>query len=156
MPSPKSPTAPVAQTFERTMADLKQGVAAATAAQAEASEKVIKTAKDVAAFYQGTLQAFTEASKLYAAGSQDLFRQMTASNKAAISESVAGVRALMAAKTVQERIELQTSLVRASTVAAVSETGRFAMAGYDLAEKASAPLTARVILAVETFSPAKI
>ena len=55
--------------------DLKQGVAYATAATADASEKAIKATKDFAAFNQASLAAFTQAGQILTAGTQDLFRQ---------------------------------------------------------------------------------
>jgi hypothetical protein len=61
----------------------------------------------------------------------------------------------VAAKTLKEGIELQASLARTSAHWAVSEGSRFAQAGIDLAEKASAPLTARAALAAETLTPLK-
>jgi hypothetical protein len=172
-----APEAAEPHTFDDPVADLKQGTTAAktaelpavdstvteqkpsaavtTAVPAEVIEKVAKTAKDFAAFNQGSLAAFTQASQTLATGSQDLFRQMVASSQAAFVEALSGFRALATAKTFKERLELQASLTRASAVWAVSEGSRFTQAGFDLAEKASAPLTARAVLAAETFSALK-
>ncbi len=136
--------------------DLKQGVAYATTATAEASEKAIKTAKDVAAFNQASLEAFAQAGKILTAGSQDLLRQMAVSTQSAFAEVISGFQALASAKTVAERLELQTSLARTSATRAMSESSRFVQASIDLAEKASAPLTARAALAAETFATLKV
>ena len=136
--------------------DLKQGVADATTATAEASEKAIKTAKDLAAFNQASLEALTQCGKILTAGSQDLFRQMAASTQSAFAEVMTGFQALASAKTVKERLDLQASLARASATRAVAESSRFAQASIDLVEKASAPLTARAALAAETFATLKV
>ncbi len=137
--------------IEQTVADLKQGVETMTTAQTAASQKAMKAAQDVAAFSQGSLQAFTEASQAYAAGSQDLFRQMFAASQSAYAEVFNNVRAIMGAKTAKERLELQANFARTSAVRAVSEASRFAQAGIELTEKASAPLLARATVAAETF-----
>jgi hypothetical protein len=135
--------------------DLKQGVGYATAANAEASEKAIKTAKDFAAFNQASLKAFTQAGQILTTGSQDLFRQMAVSTQSAFAEAMSGFQALVSAKTVKERVELQASLVSTSATWAVSEGSRFAQASIDLVQKASAPLTDRAALAAETFATLK-
>lgn len=141
--------------FERTVADLKAGIANATAAQAEASDKVFKTSKDILAFQQATIEAIVQASQIFAAGAQDLFRQAFESNQSAFAETLNGVRAIATATSIKERIELQGNLVRTSAVWSVSEGSRFAHAGIELAEKVAAPLTARVIAATEFAIAAK-
>jgi Phasin protein len=143
------------KTIQPNALDVKQGVAYATAATAEASEKAIKTAKDFAAFNQASLAAFTQAGQILTAGSQDLFRQMAVSTQAAFAEAMSGFQTLASAKTVKERLELQASLVSASAARAMSEGSRFAQASIDLVQKASAPLTDRAALAAETFATLK-
>jgi hypothetical protein len=143
------------KTIQPNALDVKQGVAYATAATADASEKAIKTAKDFTAFNQASLAAFTRAGQILTAGSQDLFRQMAVSTQMAFAEAMSGFQALASAKTVKERLELQASLVSASAARAVSEGSRFAQASIDLVQKASAPLTDRATLAAETFATLK-
>lgn len=145
-----------APSFDRTVTDLKQGVAYATAAQAEASEKAVKAAKELAALSKGAFEAFTQAGQIFTTGAQDLFRQIAESNQAAMTEALSGFRALTAAKTAKERLELQASLAQTAATRAVSEGSRFAQAGIELATKAAAPLTARAALAVESLSAFKI
>jgi hypothetical protein len=146
-------TAP--NTFDRTIADLKQGVEYSTKAHAEASEKAIKVAKDLVAFNQASLEAFTAASKILADEAQALSRQAVAANQAAFDEILSGFRALVAAKSLKENIELQASLTRAAATWTVSEGTRFAQASIALVEKASAPLVARAAAAAETISALK-
>jgi hypothetical protein len=155
MSSTTTPKTADQHAIESTVADLKQRATAATAVQAEVVEKAMKTAKDVSAFNQNSLAAFTEASQILATGSQDLFRQMVASSQAAFAEALAGFRALAATKSLKERVELQASLTRASATRAVTEASCFALASIELTEKASAPLTARAVLAAESFATPK-
>jgi hypothetical protein len=138
------------KTAQPSALDLKQGVAYATAATADASEKAIKAAKDFAAFNQASMKAFTQAGQILTAGTQDLFRQM-----AAFAETMSAFQALASAKSVKEGLELQASLASTSATRAMSEGSRFAQASIDLVRKASAPLTARAALAAETFSALK-
>jgi hypothetical protein len=135
--------------------DLKQGVAYATAATAEVSEKAIKSATDFAAFNQASLKAVAQAGQILTTGSQDLFRQMAMSTQAAFAEAMAGFQALASTKTVKESVELQASLARTCASRAVSEGSRLAQAGVELLQRASAPLTDSAALAAETFATLK-
>lgn len=139
--------------FDRTVAGLKKGVQSAAAVQAQASEQVIRTSKEVAVFGQGTVEAFVQAAQIYARGSQDLFRQARETSQAAVVETLNGLRAIATAKTPKEQIELQANFVRSSAIWAVREYSRFAQAGIELAEQVSAPLVARAVVAAESLSP---
>jgi hypothetical protein len=143
-------------TFDRTVAELKEGVAYATKAQAGASEKAIKAAKDLAAFNRASLDAITAANKVLATGSMELFSQMAASSQAAIAEVLFGYRALANAKSLKEGLELQASQTRAAAERAISEGTRFVQASVALIEKASAPLTAHAAHAAEAFKALKV
>ncbi len=140
------------QSFDRTVSDLKDGVSSATATYGALSEKATKTASDLTAFNHGTIEAVAQASQIFVAESQDLFRQAAATVQTAFTESLNNLRAIASAKTPKERLELQANFFRTSAISAVSEGSRFARASIDLAEKASAPIAARAYLAAETFA----
>ena len=144
-----------AHSFDRTVADLKQGVASVTAAHAEASEKAVKTARTFAALGQGTMEACTLSGQILAAGSQDLFRQVSDAGRTAVAEYLSGLRSLVGSKSVREYLELQASLTANSANWAVTEGTRFAKASIDLAVKSYAPLNARAVLTAETFASLK-
>ena len=139
------------QSFNETVNDLKHGADSATAAYSAMSEKAAKTATDLTAFNRGTLEALAQAGQIFAAESQELFRQAAEAGQTAFTEGLSNLRAIASAKTVKERLELQANFVRTSAISAVSEGSRFARAGIDLAEKVSAPIAARAYLAAETF-----
>ncbi|MGI4939684.1 MAG: phasin family protein [Janthinobacterium lividum] len=82
--------------------------------QTEVSGKVVRTAKSVAISNQASFAAYVQASQNFATGSQDLFRQTAESIWSAFTETFAGVRAMVNAKSVKEHIELQTTLFRTS------------------------------------------
>jgi hypothetical protein len=145
-----------AKVFEKAATKLKQGVETVTTAGATASAKALKTAKDVVALNQGAAAALTQSSQIWAAGSQDLLRDMARSGQNSFTETVASFRALATAKTPKEQFDLQMGLLRTSTLWALSESSRFARAGLDLATKAAAPLTAHAALAAEAIGVAKV
>jgi hypothetical protein len=131
--------------------NLNRAAAASIDVQTQIIEKVAATTRELTSFSQGSVEAMTQASRILATGSQDLFSQLLESTQAAYSEAISGFAALMNAKTVKERIEIQTNLVRTSTTRAIADGSRFARASFDLAEQASSPLIARAAAAAEIF-----
>ena len=61
-------------------------------------------------------------------------------------------KSLMGVKSVKEAIDLQAGFTKSSIEKAVSETNKLTDASVKLAEQTIAPITARITLAVETFS----
>lgn len=149
MSSTTFPMATDAFSFDRTISDMKQGVASATSAQTDVTAKATQAGKDFAVFSQGSMEAIMHASQVFAAGSQDLLRQMTEAGQTAMHEMLAGVRAIAAAKTPKAMLELQANFARTSAIQAITESARIAHAGVDLAERVSAPLLARTVAAAE-------
>jgi hypothetical protein len=139
---------------ERALAGLKKNLQAAVAVQTQAAERATQVGKEVSALSQATLDAATQAAQIYARGSQDLFRQVTQSSQSAFSDALSNLRAIAAATTVKQRIELQANFVRTAALRAVADYNRFATAGIELAEQASAPLLARAVATAERFAPA--
>ena len=76
--------------FDRTIADLKQGLESAKTAQAEVPGKAMQTAKGVAAFNRDSLAAYVQASRIFSMGSQDLFRQAAESTRSAFTGAFTG------------------------------------------------------------------
>lgn len=138
--------------FDRTVSGLKQGMESASHTAQEASQKAALASKDLLVFSQGNFEAVAQASQVFAAGAQDLFRQMAEAGQAAMQEVMSNMQAIASAKTVKDRIELQANLVRSTAVHAVTEGARVAQAGIDLAERVSNPLMARAVAAAETMT----
>jgi phasin family protein len=61
-------------------------------------------------------------------------------------------KAMTSVKSLKEAFELQSSFARTSMEKALSESGRLTEHSMKLAEQAFAPISARVNVAVETFS----
>lgn len=147
-----------AKGFESTMAAVKEGIEKATkgfetsqARLKENMEKAMKSSEELMAFSQANMEAFVKASKIWAAGLQDIGKDVAASNKSSIEDSVAFTRSLFGVKSVKEALDLQSSYARSSIEKAVTETNRVTDASVKLAEQAMAPLTARMTIAVEKF-----
>lgn len=144
-PSPKpaavaAAVAPVARIVETTTSEVKSNM-----------DNAMKTAEELVSFGQGNLEALVKSGQIWAAGVQDLGKQVAASAQAQMDHTMATLKALATAKSLREAMELQTSLARASVEKAVAETGKLTDASLKLAEQTLAPLTARVSLAAERF-----
>lgn len=127
--------------FERTQAKMKEGM-----------EKAMKTAEEFVSFSQGNLEAFVKSGQIWAAGVQDISKQVAATAQASFEETLSTFRALSGVKSLKDAIDLQTSLARTTFEKTLAESGRLTDASMKLAEQTIAPLTARVTLAVEKFA----
>lgn len=151
------------QNFEKTAESIKQGAATAAAgighAQAEAQSKLkdgvtraMKTAEQMAQFSQGNVEAVMKSSQILATGLTDISKLWAEHARASFEESMATFKAMTSVKSVKEAVDMQASFARAAMEKAVAETGRLTEHSLKLAEQAAAPLTARMNVAVETFS----
>jgi phasin family protein len=129
--------------FEKTQAQVKQSM-----------EKAMKTAEEVVSFSQGNFEAVVKSSQIWAAGLQDLSKQMAATAQAQLEETMAMFKSFSGVKSLKDVMDMQTSLARTSMEKAMTEGGRITDASIKLAEQAIAPLTARMTVAVEKFSKA--
>jgi phasin family protein len=118
---------------------------------AHTEKTMTKTAEEMVSFGQGNLEAFTKAGQIWAAGVQELGKQVAATAQAQMDQTVATIKALTSVKSFKEAVDLQSTLARLTVEKAVAETGKLTDASLKLAEQAWAPLTARVTLAVEKF-----
>jgi phasin family protein len=149
---------PAVETLRQTVSEKPIGVSGImnelTKTQAEVSthmDKTIKSAEDFVAFGQGNVEAVLKSSQILATGLQDLGKHFAATAQAQIDETVANVKALSAVKSLKEAVDLQTSLAKAAIEKALAETGKITDVSLKLAEQVSAPLTARMTVAVEKF-----
>jgi phasin family protein len=145
--------------FEATVAGLKDGIEQATvgfaATQAKVKqgmEKAMKTAEEMVAFSQGNMEAMVRSSQIWAAGMQDLGKQIAANAQASFEETMSTFKALSSVKSLKDAFDLQASLARATMEKTLAESGRLTDASLKLTEQTLAPITARVSLAVEKFA----
>ena len=127
--------------FATTQADMTQGM-----------QDAMKTAEDFLAFGQGNLDAFMKSSQIWAAGMQDISKQVAAMAQASFGETIATFQSLAAVKSPKDALDIQANLARTSFEKAAAETGKITDASLKLAEQAMAPITARLNLAAEKFA----
>ena len=133
---------------------------AAMAAGAEAMETVVKAGAQAAAkgygdltgFGKDNVQAVMTSGAILAKGMQDLNDVWRGLARASVEDAVGATKALFGCKTLPEMIEVQTGLARAQYEKFVEDSRRLSAMSAKLAENASAPITARVTVAVEKFN----
>ena len=147
--------------IEATVSNLKDGMAQAAAGftetqakMKEGMEKAMRTAEEFVAFGQGNLEAMLKSGQIWAAGVQDLSKQVAASAQASFDETMSTMKALASVKSLKDAMDLQANLARSTMEKTLAESGKLTDASFKLTEQAIAPLTARVSLAVEKFAKA--
>jgi phasin family protein len=145
--------------FETTMSGLKDGMSQAasgfTETQAKVKEgmdKVMKTAEELVAFSQGNVEAMVKSGQVWAAGMQDISKQIAANAQATFDESLSTFKALSSVRSLKDAFDLQANLARSAMEKTLAESGKLTDASLKLTEQTLAPLTARVSLAVEKFA----
>jgi phasin family protein len=131
--------------FNTSMVDATAGLEKTQAQVKEHMEKAMK---------KGTVEALVKSGQIWSAGVQDLSKQMAATAQSQLEQTLSTFRALSGLRSLKDMMELQASYARASMEKAMAETGRLTDASFKLAEQTMAPLSARVSLAVESFSKA--
>jgi phasin family protein len=131
-----------------------QALGAANATVTKGLNTVINSTQDFVAAGKANLEAVNASGKIWAAGVQDLTRQMAATLQASYEESVVAFKALSAAKSLKEVIELQSNYSKAALAKAVAESKKVSETSVRLTEQVLAPLQARVAVAVGSFAKA--
>ncbi len=145
--------------IEATVSNLKDGMTKAAAGFTETQakvkegmEKAMRTAEELVSFSQGNLEAMLKSGQIWAAGMQDLSKQMAATAQASFDETMSTFKAMTSVKSLKDAMDLQASLARATMEKTLAESGKLTDASFKLTEQAIAPITARVSLAVEKFA----
>jgi phasin family protein len=145
--------------YDKAIQTLKQTAATATASLEQAQAKMkegytttMKTAEEFTKFQQGNLEAVIKSSQILATGLTDISKNVAATAQANLEETMANFRALTSVKSLKEAFDLQAGFARTALEKAMSESGKLTETSLKLVEQASAPLTARLNAAVETFS----
>lgn len=152
-------TATATKGIEATVSNLKDGMTKAAAGFSETQakvkqgmEKAMKSAEEFVAFSQGNYEAFVKSGQIWAAGMQDISKQMAASAQASFEETMSTFKALTTVKSLKDAMDLQASYARSAMEKTMAESGKLTDASLKLTEQAIAPITARVSLAVEKFA----
>jgi hypothetical protein len=116
------------------------------------AEGFFKAAEEAAEFGRGNFEAVTKSAQLFAVGMQDLGKHVFAVSQALTDHAMESAKALAAVKSLKEAADIQAAFAKASVERSLSEAAKLQEATFKLAETASAPLTARMNLAVEKFA----
>jgi phasin family protein len=145
--------------FEATVSGLKDGMSKAASGFAdtqakvkEGMEKAMKTAEEFVAFSQGNLEAVVKSGQIWAAGVQDIGKQIAANAQASLDETMSTFKAMTSVKSLKDAFDLQASLARSTIEKTLAESGKLTDASVKLTEQTLAPLTARFTLAMEKFA----
>jgi len=152
-------TAAATKGIEATVSNLKDGMNKAAAGFTETQakvkegvEKAMKTAEELMSFGQGNMEAMLKSGQIWAAGVQDLSKQVAATAQASFDDAMAVFKAMTSVKSLKDAMDLQANLARTTMEKTLAESGRLTDASFKLTEQAIAPITARVTLAVEKFA----
>jgi phasin family protein len=115
---------------------------------------MIDNTKEYAAISKDNLEAFAAVGKIWAAGVQDLTKQVAAAATGSFEESVATLKALGAVRSIREAIDLQSAYGKTLVANMLAESKRLTDASLKLTEQAMQPLTARMAVAVGALAKA--
>jgi phasin family protein len=90
------------------------------------------------------VEAVVKASGIFSKGLQDLGKAFVALTQTTIEENVAASKALFGAKSLQELIDIQTTIAKSSVDKAVKEATLLSEQSVKLVEQTLAPINERV------------
>lgn len=149
--------------FETVIYATKEQIEKAVKATTEATEKAFATTKlrleamaksygDAAKLGKDGVEAFVAAGTVASKGVESLNADMMAFAKSQYEGNIAAAKAMMAAKTLQEVVELQNGFTKSAFEAYAAQATKFSEAAAKLTEDAFAPINAQVKLAVEKLA----
>ncbi|WP_145135280.1 phasin family protein [Roseomonas gilardii] len=113
------------------------------------AEGIFKSAQEAMDFGRGNVEALTQATQTYVAGTQDLSRQTFALFQSLSDQAMENARAFATVRSVKDAAELQANFARQTLERVMGETAKLQEASFRLAEQAGAPLAQRMTLAME-------
>ncbi|MFB9968817.1 phasin family protein [Pseudoroseomonas cervicalis] len=116
------------------------------------TEGFYKATEEAVEFGRGNIEALTKATQTYVTGLQDLSKQAFAVMQAMNEQAIANAKALATVKSLKEAAELQSSFAKAQLEKSISEATKLNEAAFKLAEQSSAPIAARMTLAMEKMA----
>jgi phasin family protein len=159
----KSKTAKGPVAVEHTIATSKETVEGAIKAGTEAATKALAISKDriqaatkgygeMTDFGKDTVEAFVAASSATAKAVEAINAEVLAFSKTAFEDSVAAAKAVLAAKTLKEVVDLQTEFAKTAFESYVQQSSKLGEMTAKLTQEAMQPISARFQAAVEKFA----
>jgi phasin family protein len=118
----------------------------------KANQAMIKTAEEMQKLSKENLEACIQASQIIAKGMQELGREWTAYMQESLERSAAAAKALMAARSFQEVVSLQSDWVKASLDKLVAETTKLSERTVKVTNEAMEPISARLSVAADKLN----
>jgi phasin family protein len=103
------------------------------------------------AFGQSQLTAIMQSSQIMAAGLQEISKEIAATSKETIEDSVAFTKSLAAAKSPADAANLQAGFVKATLAKGVAKNRELTQATAELAKLAARPLNDQIARASAVF-----
>lgn len=104
---------------------------------------------DIVAFNQNTFDAFVASGTVVAKGFETLTKQYVSFASESFEEAVEAGKKIVAAKTVNEAVDMQTKIAKAAWEKAVAEGQKVSEISTGIFKEASAPISERVQASVE-------
>ena len=135
------------KSFQSAMAEM-------TAKSQDTYKKSSEMFKEAGEFTKGNLEAMMEATKIFAAGMQEMGKAAVADSKSEFEALTAEVKGMASVKSPTDFFQLQSALLRKNFDKAVALSSKNTEAMLKLASDASQPLSTRMSLAMEKIKAA--
>lgn len=119
---------------------------------AKANAAFLKGYEDAQGFGKGNVDAFVQASTLFAKGAEQISKQVMALTQNSMQSSAATAKALLGCKTLRDVIDLHADYTRSSFDTLVAEGTKLSELSMKVANESAAPIQARVTVAVEKLT----
>lgn len=133
---------------------MKAGTEAATKALAISKGRIQAATKgygEMTDFGKDTVEAFVAASSATAKAVEAINAEVLAFSKTSFEDSVAAAKAVLAAKTLKEVVDLQTEFAKSAFESYVQQSSKLGELTAKLTQEAMQPINARFQAAVEKF-----
>lgn len=134
-----------AKGYEKAVALTKEQVEQVTKAQTAA----FKAYEDAIASSKASLEAVTRASQVLTRGLQDIGKTVIGLSQESFEENVAASKQILAAKTLNELVDLQTTLFKSQLDRLLRQGGHIADLSTKLMEDALSPLSTSINAAID-------
>ncbi|MCI0752938.1 phasin family protein [Teichococcus vastitatis] len=111
-----------------------------------------KATEEAMEFSRGNVEALTKATQTYMSGMQELSKQAFAVMQAMNEQALQNAKALATVKSLRDAMELQTTFAKSQMEKGMAEATKLNEAAFKLAEQSSAPIAARMTLAMERIA----
>ncbi len=143
------------KTAEKAKAATEQFTTAGAKAFKESVEKSLSTLNELNAHSKHNIEALVASATATAKGAESLGAHVLAYSKSAVEHQVETAKALSAARSVQEVIELQTAFAKSSLETYITEMNRASEIFSATIKGAFRPLNERATAVVETLQAAR-